>query len=29
MWRERSEVLRYLKWTAQMERYAQIKPKNP
>jgi len=29
MWRERSELLRYLKWTAQMERYAQAKPKNP
>jgi hypothetical protein len=29
MWRERSELLRYLKWTAQMERYARIKPRNP
>ena len=29
MWRERSEMLRYLKWTAQMERYARVKPKNP
>jgi len=29
MWRERSEMLRYLKWTAQMDRYARIKPKNP
>ncbi len=29
MWRERSELLRYLKWTAQMERYARVKPKNP
>ena len=28
MWRERSELLRYLKWTAQMERYAQAKPRN-
>ena len=29
MWRERSQLLRYLKWTAQMERYARVKPKNP
>jgi hypothetical protein len=29
MWRERSEMLRYLKWTAQMERYARVKPRNP
>ena len=29
MWRERSEMLRYLKWTAQMDRYARIKAKNP
>jgi len=29
LWRERSEMLRYLKWTAQMERYARVKPKNP
>jgi hypothetical protein len=28
MWRERSELLRYLKWTVQMERYAHVKPKN-
>ena len=29
MWRERSELLRYLKWTARMEHYARMKPKNP
>jgi len=29
MWRERSELLRYLKWTSRMERYARVKPKNP
>jgi hypothetical protein len=29
MWRERSELLRYLKWAGQMERYARVKPKNP
>ena len=29
VWRERSELLRYLKWTAQMERYTRVKPKNP
>ena len=29
LWRERSELLRYLKWSARMERYSQVKPKNP
>jgi hypothetical protein len=29
MWREKSELLRFLKWTGQMERYARAKPKNP
>ncbi len=29
VWRERSELLRYLRWTAQMERYTRAKPKNP
>ena len=29
VWRERSELLRYLRWTAQMERYTRVKPKNP
>ena len=28
-WRERGELLRFLKWTAEMERYARVKPKNP
>ena len=29
MWRERTELLRFLKWTAEMERYARPRPKNP
>lgn len=29
MWRERDELGRFLKWTADMERYARAKPKNP
>jgi hypothetical protein len=29
LWRQRSELLRYLKWTAQMERYSRIKPRSP
>lgn len=29
MWREREELGRFLKWTAEMERYARAKPKNP
>lgn len=29
MWKERSELSRFLKWTAEMERYARPKPKNP
>lgn len=29
MWRERQELGRFLKWTAQMDRYARAKPKNP
>ena len=28
VWRERSELLRYLKWSARMERYSHVKPKN-
>jgi hypothetical protein len=28
-WRERAELLRFLKWTGEMERYARVKPKNP
>jgi len=29
LWRERGELLRFLKWTAEMERYARPQPKNP
>jgi hypothetical protein len=29
VWRERQELGRFLKWTAEMERYARAKPKNP
>ncbi len=29
MWKERGELLRFLQWTAEMERYARPKPKNP
>jgi hypothetical protein len=28
-WHERSELARFLKWTAHMNRYARAKPKNP
>jgi len=28
MWRERAELLRYLKWTVQMDGHAHFKPKN-
>ena len=28
-WRERRELLRFLAWTGEMERYARVKPKNP
>ena len=28
MWRERHEMLRFLKWTADMEKYARPKPQN-
>ena len=28
-WRERRELLRFLRWTGEMERYARVKPKNP
>jgi hypothetical protein len=28
LWREKKELLRFLKWTGQMERYARPKPKN-
>lgn len=29
MWKERQELGRFLKWTAEMEHYARVKPKNP
>jgi hypothetical protein len=29
VWRERKELGRFLVWTAEMERYARAKPKNP
>ena len=29
LWRERVELLRFLKWTGEMENYARPKPKNP
>jgi len=28
-WREKGELLRFLKWTGEMERYARVKPRNP
>lgn len=28
LWRERLQILHFLKWTGQMERYARPKPKN-
>ena len=29
IWKERGELVRFLQWTAEMERYARPKPKNP
>jgi len=29
MWRERRELARFLQWTAGMDDYARVKPKNP
>jgi hypothetical protein len=29
MWREKRELTRFLQWTADMESYARVKPKNP
>ena len=29
MWKERAELFLFLQWTAEMERYARPKPKNP
>jgi hypothetical protein len=28
LWRERVQLLRFLKWTAEMEKYARAKPQN-
>ncbi len=28
-WKERADLVRFLQWTAEMERYARAKPKNP
>ncbi|MBV9086120.1 MAG: hypothetical protein JO187_14615 [Acidobacteria bacterium] len=28
-WRERAELMRFLKWAAHMNRYARPKPRNP
>jgi hypothetical protein len=28
MWKERTELVRFLKWTAEMDRYVRVKPKN-
>ncbi len=28
LWHERKDLLRFLKWTGRMERYARTKPKN-
>ncbi len=29
MWREKSEMIRFLTWTAKMDDYARVRPKNP
>jgi hypothetical protein len=29
LWRERRELIRFLHWTADMEGFARVKPKNP
>ena len=29
MWREKKELARFLQWTADMEGFARVKPKNP
>jgi hypothetical protein len=29
MWREKTELTRFLHWTAAMEGFARVKPKNP
>ena len=29
MWREKGQLVRFLRWTADMEQFARVKPKNP
>ncbi len=29
MWHEKDQLVRFLQWTADMEQYARVKPKNP
>jgi hypothetical protein len=29
VWREKRQLVRFLQWTADMEQYARVKPKNP
>ncbi len=29
LWRERANLIKFLEWTAEMERYARPRPKNP
>jgi hypothetical protein len=29
MWRERGQMVRFLRWTAKMDNYARLKPRNP
>lgn len=28
-WRERKQLIGFLKWTGEMKQYARVKPKNP
>jgi hypothetical protein len=28
-WRERSNLVRFLRWTAEMDNYARVRPRNP
>ena len=29
VWRERNDLLRFLQWTSEMDRYTRLRPKNP
>jgi hypothetical protein len=29
LWREKGELARFLQWTADMEQFSRVKPKNP